>query len=372
MKEKITHSINTVLIFLLIVSCANEKVIDEVTQIQSENEITISKKQFDNDGMIIGEFVNWDFKEVVTCNGKISAPVDGIAMISTQIPGMVEEIYFSLGRFVKKGSVICTLAGNELVMIQQDFLISSVNLNRLKQDYERAKVMKKENVGTEKDFLLRKSEYYSMLANYQSLKLQLELLNLNIQKIEKGDLYSSFPLIAPISGYITKQNTMIGQYIEPQKELIEIIDISKLQLSVGVFEKDINDISVGQEVEFNLLGEEKITQRAIISTIGKTIDNDTKMVNCIATIEKDQNISYTYGSFVEAVIITSLNTKVAVPTEAIKKIGDNNYLLVVDSENEEKYFMKKIPVVTGRISDDFTEIITDQANLKILIKGNYN
>lgn len=372
MKGKIIYTLNTVLIFLLIVSCTNEKVINEVVQTHNKNEIIITKEQFHNDEMVIGELINWNFKEVVVCNGKISAPVDGIAIISTQVPGIVDGIYSPIGTYVKRGSVICSLTGNELIKIQQDFLVSSVNLERLKQDYERGKIMRKENVGSEKDFLLRKSKYYTMLANYQAQKLQLELLNLDIDKIKKGDLYSSFPLKAPISGYITKQNIMVGQYIEPQKELIEIIDISSLQLQLGVFEKDIVSISIGQDVEFKMLGDKKTTHKAKISTIGKTIDNNSKMVNCIAKIEIDDHISYTYGSFIEAIIITSSNANMAVPTEAIIKSGDNNFVLVVDNEDEEKYSMQKTPVVVGKTSDNFTEIISDQTIKKILIKGNYN
>ena len=357
-------------IFML--GCAGSTNPDEEESNETEGLIEITQQQFDSENMEIGEVSLQPFEEIISCNGYIAAPPNGMAQISTQISGIVKNIYSSLGDYVKKGQVLCRLSSTELIVLQQDFAETSANLNRLKADWERSKALYEEKIGAEKDYKAIESEYQVTMARYQSLKLRLELLDLNASKIEAGELYSACPIMAPINGYITSQHIVLGQFIEQQKNLMEIVDINQLQLQLSVFENDMKHIEVGQNIAFKSIGESDSIYYATLASIGKTINMETKSIKCIAKINKAAEFKFINNSYIEAKISVSQAEAKALPSESILRSGQDYYVLVIAKSDKQNYYLRKVEVNIGRVSMGFTEIIDSGDLTKVIIKGVYN
>ncbi len=362
----------TIIMVLLATGCANVSNNNEDEIIESDHLIQITQEQFDSDNMKIGEVIIHNFEDAVICNGYITAPTNGMAQISTHISGKVETIDCSLGDYVKKGQVLSTLSSNELIILQQNFIETSAKLISLKADYERRKALINENIGAQKDFVAAESAFKVITAKYQSLKLQLELLTLNVGKIEDGELYSVFPVIAAIDGYITSINIVLGQNIDPAKNLMEIVDVNKLQLQLSVFENDVVHLEIGQNIRFNSLGEQNSIHNAILTSVGKTINPESKMIQCIAKIINEDASDFINRSYIEASIIINQNKAAALPNEAIVKSGKDYYVFVVEKIDNQTYFLQKVKVVIGRTSKGFSEIINGGDLTKVITNGVYN
>ena len=318
--------------------CAGPEATDDVGSNESEDLIQITQQQYEAENMEIGEISMQPFEETITCNGHVAAPPNGMAQISTQISGIVESIHCSIGDYVKKGQVLCRLASTELIMLQQDFAETSVNLKRLKADWERSKALYEEKIGAEKDYLATESEYQINKAKYQTLKLRLENLDLDVVKIEAGELYGTFPIMTPISGYITDLQIVLGQFIENQKKLIEIVDINQFRLQLSVFETDMKYIKVGQDVQFRTVGESDIIHTATITSIGKTINMETKTIKYFAKIEKAEAFKLINNTYIEAKISVNQTAAEALPSEAILKSGQDYYVLVLEKSENQNYY----------------------------------
>lgn len=322
--------------------------------------------------MVIGTISSQTFEDEVRCNGYITAAANGMAQVSTPFAGIVESVNCSMGGFVKKGQTLCMISGNDLMALQQEFTETSARLRRLKSDYERSKSLYDEKIGAEKDFIATESEYRATKSKYLSLKLRLELLRLNIAKIEAGDLYASFSLISPINGYITKQNLVLGQFIEQQKLLVEIVDISKLQIQLSVFEKDIAKLKTGQIVNFSAPGENSFRNKATLVSIGRAVDPVTKTVTCIAAIKNRQQTNLINQSYIEAIIAVNSSEAKALPTESLIKSGKDYYVLLIEKSDNEAYYLRKQKVNIGRNAKGFAEITGGNDLPKVLLKGVYN
>jgi cobalt-zinc-cadmium efflux system membrane fusion protein len=359
----------TVLIFS---GCGGSSKPDEEANVESETLIQVTREQFSADSMVIGEVIRRNFEDEVTCNGLITAPANGIAQISTPVSGIIESIHCAMGDNVRKGQILAMISSNELMAIQQEFTESSAKLKRLKLDYERSKSLYDEKIGSEKDFISTESEYKSMLSKYNSLKLRLEILKLDISKIEAGNLYAEFPLISPISGHITSQNMVLGQFTEQQKSLVEIIDISQLQLQLSVFENDADKLKIGQTVRFNTLGNKSLCNFATIASISRTINPETKTILCIARIASNEGINLINHSYVEARIALNKREANALPSEAILKSGKEYFVFVVEKSDNQSYSLQKMRVEIGAVSDGYTEITGNPSLTKVLVKGVYN
>jgi len=352
--------------------CGKSSKTNEDKAVESDSLIEVTVQQFETDNMKIGEISRQSFKEEVNCNGYVTALPNGIAQVSAPVSGIIESISCAIGDNVRKGQVLAKISSNELMMLQQEFAESSARLKRLKLDYERSKSLYDEKIGAEKDFIATESEYKSMLSKYNSLKLRLQLLKLDVTKIESGDLYAVFPLITPINGYITSLNLILGQFIEQQKNLVEIVDVNQLQLQLSVFENETGKLRAGQDLQFNTIGETTILHSATLTSISKTINPESKTILCTARITSNERSNLINHSFIEARIGVNRKEANALPTEAFLKSGKDYYVYEIVKSDNQAYFLKKVKVEIGMVSDGFTEIIGGKALTKVLVKGVYN
>lgn len=372
MKNIILLNSAFITMFLLLQSCSEPAVQVESQSESDQSLIEVSQQQFDAEKMKIGEIALQGFDETVTCNGHLAAPAGEIAQINTPISGIVQSIRCYIGDYVQKGQVLLTLSSNELLTLEQNFVEASSLLKKVKANYERNLALFNENIGSQKDLINSENEYKTTLGTYQALKLKIEMLNLNSAKIEQGEFVSSFPLLAPISGYVTVMDAVLGGFSMQQDKVIEIVNIQQLILKLSVFEKDIYKLKLGQTVKFNSINEKNDIHYATLAAIGKAIDENSKTITCLAEIKYEPNNNLVNNTFVEASIMVEQVEVKAIPTSAIVKSGKDYFVFILEKEEAGTYFLKPWKVETGRVSNGFTEIVNGPENKKIVTWGVYN
>ena len=65
-------------------------------------------------------------------------------------------------------------------------------------------------------------------------------------------IYQRVALRSPIQGSVEKVEVKTGQYVEPQTDLMEIVDTHHVHADLMVFEKDVYKVKEGQTVRFNV------------------------------------------------------------------------------------------------------------------------
>lgn len=319
--------------------------------------------------MEIGQVSTATFLEKVECKGYIFAPTHAMAKVSTPISGKINTLRCKVRDYVTAGQVVATISGNEFMNLQQIFAEAAIAYTKAKADYERASALWAEQIGAKKDYLAAKSIYNSTYAGYLSLKARITTLHINPTLIEQGKMSASFPITAPISGYITKVNTLLGEYTDMQNYIAEIVNPNALQLRLEVFDTDIRKLHVGQQVIFGTGGNDSKNLRAKISNIGKIINPDTKAINCIATIDKSNGTMIINDSYVEAIINISSKQGFALPISAVQKQGENYFVYTIEKKDGEDYKLKKNQVIIGAIEQDYIEIKTKLPKKKIMVRG---
>ncbi len=357
---------------LIFTACSGGNGGEQAEAVTDSEHLQITQDQFNANNMKLGSPTTHNFENIVECNGYITAPPNGMANISTQIGGIVKSIKLSPGDYVKKGETLCELTSNEFIGMQQSLVESSAKLKQLRLDYKRSKTLYEEKIGSEKDFIAVESAFKAMQAKYKAIKMQLQLLGLNVKKIEKNEFYLTFPIYAPISGQISDININLGQYVEQQQQIMEIVNESTLQLNISVFEESINYLKPGQAVKFFTINNASNVYNATLKTIGNSINPDTKTIICIATINSEQERGFVNNSFVKVNIITEEQEATAIPSEALMKSGDRYFVLSLEKSENSTYFFKKREVKTGRKSKHFTEIVEADIPGEILVNGVYN
>jgi len=349
-------------------ACGNKSL--ESTQ-QESILVEITNQQFITDSMQLGKTETRVFETIVKCNGTIVPLPDGMAKVSAPFQGIVKKIYCQNGQFLEKNQPLLEIAGNEIIDIQNEFAEASASFKRLKSEYERIESLYNEKVTSEKDFILAETEFKTSLAKYTGLKLKIESIGFSVSKIENGEFYSFYTVKSPIGGYVSKLKTSIGSYIDSQTELIEIINPDMFQVKLSVFAQDIVDLKKGQSVRLKSTNVKDV-HLATLNSIGVVIDNDTKSIDCYATIKDKEQTNTIANEFVEAEIITNKDTVTALPSNAIIRSENGYFILVLNKQEDDKYLFNKIEVKTGREHEGYTEINEANIDSLILTNGVYN
>ncbi len=357
-------------VFVILVSCKSKT--NEVAAEGDNDLIEISKAQFQSENMAFGEPTRMPFLESVHFTGTISPSATGIAQISLPVAGLINKIHCSPGMIANKGQTLFEIGGNEFVDIQRDFAESSAKLAQLESNFKIVKDLYADNIGTKKEFILAESSYKSEQAKNTALKIKLEKIGLDISKIENGFFYSSYALKAPIKGYITSINATIGQYVEQHLIVVEIIDYQQLQLKLSIFENEINKLEVGQEIEFYLAGNQSETHKAKLTVVGKSMNPNSKAVECYAEIEDLKNSKPVNNQFAEGKVIVHTESTLALPETALIKAENETYILSLKNENDKSYFFEKIKITTGRRYNGFVELFETPESKKLVVKAVYN
>jgi membrane fusion protein, heavy metal efflux system len=360
------------LLFTFIISGCLGSCKDQPEKIEEEPTfIEVTTKQFQGDSMQLGEMQSINFESVVKCNGTIIAPANGQAEVNSPVAGMVKRIMCSAGQMVALNSSLIEITGNEIIDLQREFAEASAKHKRLKSEYERSQALYTDKILTEKEWVVAESEYKTSLAIYKSLKLKVEALGFSVSKIENGDFYTSYYIKAPVKGTIQQMNIHPGSFIDPHVSLMQIIDKQSFQLRLSVFGKDISKLKNGQAVRYKSVDESQ-NKTAKLQTIGIAVNEDSKTIDCLASISDKDKYSAVVNSFVESEIVTGSELVNALPVDAIIKTADGNMVLILEKQTQDTYFFRKEKVLTGRQNNGFVEIKGEMINGKVLTGNAYN
>lgn len=359
---------------LLLASCGNKSSEVNVSARAGNVDSTwvhITQEQFDAMDMQFGSLQDISFSHMLKVSGNIVSSVKGQAQITSRIAGTVRSISRELGDYVSAGAVLCTIESNDFVELQQNFIDVSSRYREAQATYDRLRTLYSDSITSKRDFIAAESAYRSLSAQYQGMKQQLRFLRANTDRIENGNIQSSMIITAPISGYITNINCMLGEYVTPEKSLMTLVNVNELYLLLNVYERDVSHLRVGQEVSFYNTNEPSLVQKAHISKIGKAIDPEKKTTPVIAQFDSSQT-SVLNNTFVEADVVLDEKPGKGLPEEAVESVGETTRIYMLAKKDGNDIFLKPVAVTIGMKTNGYVEITNDIPSGEILIKGVYS
>ena len=363
-------SIYIVALSLILFSCKETKT--EESTPKDDGFITATKEQFQSSGMEIASPTEQNFDVTVKASGRIDVPPQNRAKVTTFIGGYVKSTKLLVGDKVTKGQALLTLENTDFLDIQKDYLEVAEQIKYLKSEYERQKTLYDEKITSQKNYLKAESEYRRAKAMHQSLKAKLALLNINPSDVEKGKLTSIITIFSPISGDIVIMNANVGMLMSPSDVILEIVDTEHLHLELAVFEKDILKVKIGQKIKFQVPEASKEEFNAEVHLVGKSIEGNDRTINIHGHLDDAIKQKLLTGMFVEAGIIVDSKKALALPIDAIITENNKKFVLLLNTNSNNKYSFKKTAVTTGEKSGEFVEILpnnTINSSSKILTKG---
>lgn len=358
---------------LLGVACGNKnqpEVAETTTDSTAEESVHLISTQFNNAGIVLGKAVSQNINQKIKANGKLDVPPQNLVSISAPYGGFLKSTTLLQGMHVHKGEVITQMEHPDYIQLQQDYLENKSTLTYLKNELDRQQELAKEEVNSRKTLQKAKTDFEVMQARVNGLRAKLELINIDVVKLEKGTMQKVVALTSPINGYVTKVNVNIGAFVTANTVLFEIVDTEHLHAEISVFEKDIHHIKIGQKVAFTLANETQ-ERFAKVHLIGREISDDrTVRVHCHLNQEDKDLLP---GMYLTAYIDVKASTNNTLPSNAFVDFEGKSYVFLLSKKLNDSYTFTRIEVEKLGEENGYTAFTSTQDlnNKDIVTEGAY-
>ncbi len=351
-----------ILLILSLASCgapeepANSEPVEKVSRTENLN---FTKADIAEKHLAVIRPTDFNFGDYVRANGYIDVPPEGRASVSAFYGGYVKMLELIPGQEVKKGDVLLSLENPEYLEMQQNYLSVLDRMTYLSDDYERQKTLLAENITSKKSFLRAESEYLNARAELEALRQKLTLLGISLNEVKNGNFTPVVYLRSPISGHITEVHAARGQYLPPAQPAVNIVNTDHIHLELQVFEKDLVNIKVGQSIRMRLpSGDDTTTYKASVYLVGKNISGENRIALVHAHLDNEADEkNLTPGMYIESDILISEEIKSAIPSEAIRRNGEQLFVYASNDDDWPKTF-NKVTISTGKEAGNYREILS--------------
>ncbi len=303
--------------------------------------------------------------------GKVFAHPQKKAIVSYPFSARIAEINVTLGDWVNPGQKLLTLQSEEVGTAKSEFYKAQADYELAKVNHERQKRLFDRGVGAQKDFLSSEAEYKVAEASLNAAEKKLHVLGFSEEQIESiEETHQINPIIslhAPIAGKVIEHNAILGAMVDQETEILTIMDPSVVCIHADIYERDIAQIRIGQEVEATVPAYPGETFNGKISFISDVLNEETRTITVRSEVD-NRSFNLKPGMFADITILLNHRSKTLVlPIEAVLDEGDDHIVfLKVDG----KYIPRIIK--TGIRSDSYIEIlegVTDGA--EVVTIGNF-
>ncbi len=165
------------------------------------------------------------------------------SIVASEVEGLVQAFPAEEGRAVKRGQLLARLRTNTL-QIELDSTLAShrearTRYRQAKRDLSRIRVLFKKELVTQKEF-------DDAQAEEMALRERLSQLGTEIRRVR--DSLNQSKIVAPFDGWITQAFTEIGQWVEEGGAIIEMVDVSHVQIEVPLPERYVRNIQIHDPV----------------------------------------------------------------------------------------------------------------------------
>ena len=242
-----------------------------------------------------------------------------------------------------------------LIQLQQDYLIARAKLEYLEKDYERQKMLNENKVNADKVFQQASADFTSQKVQVKGYEEKLRLIGINPERLNDKTISRTVPIYSPINGFVSKVNINIGKYVNPSDVLFELINPDDIHAALTVFEKDLGKVKPEQKVMVTFVDDPEKEYECEVILVTKNVDNNrSALVHCHFEKQPRQLLP---GMFLNARIMINNASVPAVPEDAIVQYGNDK--MILESMGNDTF--RLVTVQTGITDNGLTEII-DTAN----------
>lgn len=320
-----------------------------------EKAVRLTEAQRKEFGIVLATAGSGPLKVQVELPGEIVPNADRVAHVVPRVPGVVREVRKVLGDRVRKGEVLLVLDSKELADNKAAFLSAREKLDLARSNFDREEDLWKKKISPTQDYLQAKQALGEARIELRSAEQKLHALGFSDEYLaqlpSQPDIsYTRYEVIAPFDGVIIEKHVALGETQKEDAESFRIADLSSVWVNLGVYQKDIPSVRVGQSVVVSAgHGIPDVTGE--ISYIGPLVGEQTRTATARVVLPNREG-QLRPGLFVTGrVTLSAVPVPVLIPKTALQTIDERTVVFVEDEDGFEPR-----AVTVGRSNGSHVEI----------------
>ena len=212
-------------------------------------DVHLTAEQMKNGNIQVAVPAVENISQTLLLNGRVDVPPDNLVSVTCPMGGYINSIKVYTGQSVSRGEVLLTMSDPSYIQMQQDYLVSRSKLTYLQQEYQRQKALSETQASSVKAYQQVASEMQVEQVNMSALRQKLSMIGINANRLSAVNIITQITIRSPINGFVTSTPVNKGRYVNPTEVLVELVDPTDIHAELTVFEKDINNLKIGQEVK---------------------------------------------------------------------------------------------------------------------------
>lgn len=335
------------LILATIIGCSGEKKQNTTTQkenIKIVKSIELEEKTIANIKKYNGELKPQQEMKIVTTTG-----------------GDIEEIYFKNGDRVKKGEVIAKISNAD---VEASFFEAQGQLLKAKSTYSTEKISFEKYKKLYEKEIISENDYLAIKNRYETAQGDLKIAEGKFLKAK--DDYDRLRVISKIDGVITDLFVKKYERVESGKEIVTIVDNSKMEVDIAVSGNDIRYSKLGNKAKI-YIEELGISREGVISEINLSSDSNSKKYSLRLLVDNGDN-KILKGMYAKVNLEQGEVSGIFVPTKAVMIKDLYSYIAIVRDEKATIYRVTPKETIGDMQLIEFEDY---KAGDKVVVEGQY-
>ena len=315
--------------------------------------VTLSDKQRIMANVATVEAKNETLNKEINAVGIVQYNQSRQAKVTAWIAGRLEKLHVnSIGAIVSKGNPVAEIYSPDLVATQQEYLLALKSREQLKNSPIASISQNGEG----------------LVASARQRLLLFGVKDGQIAELEKsGKPNIRIPIYSPFSGVVIEKMVQQGQYVAMGEALFNIADLSSVWVEIEIYENEVSNIHIGQQVEIRSQSFPDKPSTGRIAFVYPFLDPKTRTVKARVELA-NPGMKLKPEMFVNAIIRVPLSPSLVVPSTAVMNTGKRQVVWVESSPG----MFESRTVQLGQQSGEKVQILSGlQSGDKVAVSGGY-
>ena len=174
-------------------------------------------------------------------------------------------------------------------------------------------------------------------------------------------------IYAPGTGYVVDRKAFPNQYVSPETDIYQLVDLSSIWAEGEIYESDAPAVSLGQEATLTTEALPNAALRGRLTFISPTVKPDTRTIT-VRMEFPNPGVKLKPGMFVNVELHRGLGRRLTVPLDAVLDSGAHQRVFV----DRGKGIFEPRTVTVGARSGDYVVILSGlRAGEQVVTRANF-
>ena len=260
-----------------------------------------------------------ELQQGLAISGQIKAV--NSAFVKARVAGELRELSVREGDFVKAGQIIGRIEATEYLarvrQAEQQAQAAKAQVDIAKRSFENNRALVDQGFISKTGLDASSSSLAGAQASYLAAQAGADLAQKSLDDAT---------VRAPISGQISQRLVQSGERVAIEARMVEIVDLSRLELEISLAASDSVFVKVGQKAQLNVEGNGQSIS-AKVARLNPSATAGSRAV--LAYLSLDQSAQLRQGFYAQGVLATGSQRVIAIPLSAVRTDKPQPYVQVL-------------------------------------------